>query len=134
VALLLIIGLLALVIPGLIVINLLGLVGPVIDIEDRPVFAALRRSAHLVRPRFWWVALLVILPLALASEIERFDPDPSSVRAVLEIIAVRGLAAGVAEAAIGLILVKLCYRLIELDRAAAAEQQPGQAAQQSREP
>ena len=47
VVLLVVIGLIALVIPGLILINLFAVVGPVVEIENRPVFAALRRSARL---------------------------------------------------------------------------------------
>jgi hypothetical protein len=121
VALLAVIGLIALVIPGLIAINLFAVVGPVIEIEDRRVIAALRRSAHLVRPHFWTVALLVTLPVAVASEIDNLAPHPSSVGAVLGILAVRGLGEALIEAAIGLISVKLCYRLIALDRARPAQ-------------
>jgi hypothetical protein len=125
VALLVVIGLIALVIPGLVAINLFAVVGPVIEIEDRPVIAALRRSAHLVRQHFWMVVLLVTLPVAVASEIDILAPHPSSVRAILAILAVWGLGEALIEAAIGLISVKLCYRLIELDRApAAAEREP----------
>jgi hypothetical protein len=52
VALIVVAGLIALVIPGLVAINLFAVVGPVIEIENRPVIAALRRSAHLVRQHF----------------------------------------------------------------------------------
>jgi hypothetical protein len=123
VGLLVVVGLVALVIPGLAAIVFFAVVGPVIEIENRPVIAALRRSAHLVRQHFWAVALLVVLPLAVATGI--FDlvaPHPDSLWAVLEILAIRGLAEALVEAAIGLILVELCYRLIALDRA----HEPGQ--------
>ena len=124
VALLAAIGLLVLVVPGLVVINLFALVGPVIETENRKVTAALRRSAQLTRRHFWTVALLVTLPVAVAGEIESATPEPVSVPAALETLAIRGLAEAVAEAAIGLVTVKLCYRLIVLDRArAAAEEQ-----------
>jgi hypothetical protein len=66
VGLLVVVGLIALVIPGLAAIVFFSVVGPVIEIENRPVIAALRRSAHLVRRHFWAVALLVVLPLAVA--------------------------------------------------------------------
>ena len=115
VVVLVVLGLIALVIPGLIVLTLLAIVGPVIEIEDKPVLAALRRSAHLVRPRFWWVALLVTLPLAVVSEIESLAPEPHSVRAALETIAIRGFGTGVLEAVITLVLVELAYQLIALD-------------------
>jgi hypothetical protein len=123
VGLLVVVGLIALVIPGLAAIVFFAVVGPVIEIENRPVIAALRRSAHLVRRHFWPVVLLVLLPLAVATGIfDSVAPHPDSLWAVLEILAIRGLAEALVEAAIGLILVELCYRLIALDRV----QEPGQ--------
>jgi hypothetical protein len=108
-------GLLALVIPGLVVFNLFAVVGPVIEIEHRSAFGGLRRSAHLVRHRFWPVALLATLPVILVGEIESSLPDPHGVPRILEVLAVRGIVIALIEAAIGLVLVMLCYRLIDLD-------------------
>jgi len=116
VVLLTLIGLLALVIPGLIIVNLLAVTGPVIEIEDRRVLSALRRSARLVRPHFWVVALLATLPLALSGEIEAFIPDPSGTGEIFEVLAIRGLGEAALEAAIGLILVELSFRLIASER------------------
>jgi hypothetical protein len=115
VALIVLLGAIALVIPGLVAANLLSVVGPVIEIEDRRVLSALRRSARLVRRRFWTVALLVLVPVMATSDLNTFAPEPLSVRSVMEILAVRGLAEGLAEAIIGLIVVTLCRRLIVLD-------------------
>jgi hypothetical protein len=115
-----IIGLLALIIPGLVLLNLFAVVGPVIEVERRAVFAALRRSAHLVRRHFWSVALLATLPVLVVGEIESRLPDPHGGSAILEVLAVRGVVMAFAEAAIGLILVKLCHRLIDLDAQAPA--------------
>jgi hypothetical protein len=127
VVLLVVAGLIALVIPGLVLANLLALAGPVIEIEDRPVRAALRRSARLVRPYFWPVALLAMVPLILVSQLEVAGPEPTGVPEILETLAIRGVAGGVVEAVIGLVLVQLCYRLIALDavRAQARETAPG---------
>jgi predicted secreted protein len=111
-----VLGLIALVIPGLIVITLLSIIGPVIEIEDKPVWAAVRRSAHLARQKFWWVLLLATLPLAVVSEIESYAPEPHSVGAALEAVAIRGLGTGLLEAVIGLVLVELAYQLIALDQ------------------
>ncbi len=116
VVLLVVLGLIALVIPGLIAITLFAIVGPVIEIEDKPVRAALRRSAHLVRPKFWWVLLLATVPLTLVSEVESLAPEPHGAGAALEALAIRGLGTAVLEAVIGLILVELCYQLIALDQ------------------
>ena len=123
VVLFVVIGAIALVIPGLVAMNLLAVTGPVIEIEDRRVLSALRRSSHLVRQRFWTVALLVTLPVILASGLESAGPEhPGSAGAILAALAVRGLGEAVVQAAIGLVVVELCYRLIALDRRAEAGQ------------
>jgi hypothetical protein len=111
-----VIGLVALVIPGLVAMTLLAVVGPVIEIEDRRVTAALRRSAHLVRGHFWTVALLATLPVIAASGINSILPDPDHAGQVLTALAIRVIAEALLEAAIGLTLVELSYRLIALDR------------------
>jgi hypothetical protein len=116
VTLIVVIGFVALIIPGLIAFTLLSVIGPVIEIEGRKVYAGLRRSVRLTRPRFWTVALLATLPVILASTMESFIPHPHDVPEILEVLAVRGIGEGLVEAVIGLILVELCYRLIALDR------------------
>jgi hypothetical protein len=124
VVLLVIIGTIALVIPGLVAVTLLAVTGPVIEIEDRKVLAALRRSARLVRHHFWSVVLLATVPVLVASEIESAAPEPAGLGEVLEVLAIRGLVEGLLEAAIGLILVELCYRLIDLDASSPASGGP----------
>lgn len=116
-----IIGVLLLIIPGGVAFTLLAIIGPVIEIEDRKVYAALRRSVRLTRQRFWTVALLATLPVFVASVIESVIPHPDDVPEILEVLAIRGIGEGLIEAAIGLILVELCYRLIALDRSREAE-------------
>ncbi|HUD38649.1 MAG TPA: hypothetical protein VMR14_17240 [Streptosporangiaceae bacterium] len=120
VSLIVIVGLLALVIPGLAALTFLAVVGPVIETERLKVRSALRRSAHLVRGHFWVVALLVTLPVALESELASVAPHLANWQAVLEVFAIRGIAEGIAEAAIGLVVVNLCFRLIALDRERSA--------------
>jgi hypothetical protein len=110
-----IIGVLLLIIPGAVAFTLLAVIGPVIEIEGRTVYAALRRSVRLTRQRFWTVVLLATLPVFLASVIESVIPHPHDVPEILEVLAIRGIGEGLIEAAIGLILVELCYRLIALD-------------------
>jgi hypothetical protein len=111
-------GLAALVIPGFIISNLLAVVGPLIEIEDQPVRAALRRSRRLVWPYFWPVALLITAPIIILTQLESAGPEPTGVPQILEALAIRGLADGLLEAAFGLVLTQLCYRLISLDAAA----------------
>jgi hypothetical protein len=94
-------GTIALVIPGLLVTNLLVVVGPVVEIEDRPVVAALRRSAHLVRQHFWAVALLATLPVSLADELPSAVPKSASVKTLLMALLIRGVLGALIEAALG---------------------------------
>lgn len=120
-----VIGVVALIIPGLVAFTLLAVIGPVIEIEGRKVYAALRRSVRLTRQRFWSVALLATLPVILASMVESFIPHPHDVAEILEVLAVQGIGEGLIEAAIGLILVELCFRLIALDRLTVADHRAG---------
>jgi hypothetical protein len=119
-AVLAVVGLVLLVIPGLIVFTLFAVVGPAIEIERRRPLSGLRRSAHLVRHHFWTVALLATLPqigLALA---ESVLPSPHGALHILEVIVIRGIVLAPFEAAFGLVLVALCYRLMDLDAASAS--------------
>ncbi len=121
VVLVVVVGLIALILPGLIALNLLAVVGPVIEIEHRRVFGALRRSAHLVRKHFWGVFLLATLPVLVASELPATVPNSANPGRILEFLVIHGVAEGLIEAALGLVLVELGYRLIELDRASPPE-------------
>jgi hypothetical protein len=112
-------GLVALIVPGLVAITLLGVVGPVIEIEHRSALAGLRRCVRLVRPHFWRVAAFATLPLLLTNGIVAFLPDPAGTADVLTTLVVRSVGEGILESAVGLLLVELCYRLIAADRAAA---------------
>lgn len=119
-SLVVLVGLVVLIVPGLVAFTFLALVGPVIEAENRPVLAALRRSAHLVRPHFWWVVLLATLPALLISLIPADLTESVSVPGVLAFLAIRGIGEGIAEAAAGLVLVELRYRLAEADSARSA--------------
>ena len=54
------IGLVFFFVPGVLVFVWLGLAAPVVEIEHRGIRAAFARSVHLVRGRFWLVALVLI--------------------------------------------------------------------------
>ena len=117
--LIVVIGLVALIIPGLIALTLLSVAGPVIELERQHAVAGLRRSAHLVRPHFWRVAALATLPLVVANGVVGILPDPSGPTDVVTTVIVRSIGEGIVESAVGLLLVQLCYRLIAADHAAA---------------
>lgn len=118
-------GVLLLVIPGLIALTLLAITGPVIEIEDRKVAAALRRSAQLIRSAYWRCFLLAGLPLMLVNELEAVLPEPHAGGEIAEVLAIKGIVEGAVEAAISLVLVALTFRLIGMEKtagqAAAAE-------------
>ena len=111
-ALIVVLGFVLLIIPGLIALNLLVVVGPVIEIEDRRAWAGLRRSAQLVRPHFWKVALLGTLPVLVASGLESVLPDPEGRAGIVIALIARSIVEGILEALVGLLLVELTYRLI----------------------
>jgi hypothetical protein len=54
-------------VPGLLAFVFLGLAGPIVEIEKRGVFAAFKRSFHLVRRHFWLV-LLVLGPVEIVGD------------------------------------------------------------------
>ena len=120
VTLIVLIGLVALIIPGLIAITLLSVAGPVIELERQHAVAGLRRCVHLVRPHFWRVAAFGTVPLLVANGVIAILPDPSGPTDVVTTLIVRSIGEGVVEAAVGLVLVELCFRLIAADHAAAA--------------
>lgn len=62
------IGGIAFFIPGILIFVWFGLAGPVVELEGRPVFAALRRSAALVRHNFWLV-FLVLAPVEFLGDV-----------------------------------------------------------------
>jgi hypothetical protein len=61
------IGLVAFVIPGILVFVWLGLTAPVVEIEHRGIRAAFKRSVRLVRGKFWLVAA-VLIPIEIAGD------------------------------------------------------------------
>jgi hypothetical protein len=61
------VGFVALVVPGILAFVYLSPAAPVVEIEHHGVRAALARSARLVRGRFWYV-LAALVPIEIASD------------------------------------------------------------------
>ena len=61
------VGFVLLVVPGVIAFVFLGLAGPIVEIEKRGVFTAFRRSFDLVRRHFWLV-LMVLGPVEILGD------------------------------------------------------------------
>jgi len=118
-AVLVAIGLVLLVIPGLILFTYFAVVAPAIEVEHRKPVSGLRRSVHLVRPHLWAAALLVTLPEAALALAESVLPSPHGALHIFEVILIRGIVLAPFEAAFGLVVVALFYRLKVLDTAAA---------------
>ncbi|MGH9207326.1 MAG: hypothetical protein ACRD1G_12320 [Acidimicrobiales bacterium] len=110
-----VLGTLALVVPGLVIFTQHALAGPIVNIEGGSAVSALRRSARLVRSRFWLVVVLVAIPLWVAGAIGDAVKDaahglPSAAAFVVSFVALVVLAPGP-----GLVQVELAYRLIEIE-------------------
>lgn len=108
-------GLLLLVVPGLAALTFLAVTGPVIEIEHRRVLAAVRRSVQLTSHRLWPTLLLATIPLAAVAELEAIAPDPGRAGQIAEFLIIRGLAEGIAEACLAIILCELCFQLIDAE-------------------
>jgi hypothetical protein len=113
-------GLLLLLVPGIIAMTLLAIVGPVINIERRGLIASLRRSVELVRPHFWQaflcVTVLVFIEDAVSQVIESLFFDQT---AWLQVAAAEALLAASFGALVGLVEVALAYALLDHDAASA---------------
>jgi hypothetical protein len=120
-----IIGLVLLVLPGLAALTYLAVVGPVIEIEHRQVLSALRRSVHLVRQHVWLVVLLGTVPLSLAAEVEAVAPEPDRAGEIAEFLLIRGVVMGLVEACLALLLVEVCFQLMDSDRGNGTAKLPG---------
>jgi hypothetical protein len=62
-----VIGTLALVVPGLVATALFSIHGPVMEIEDRSVLDTFGRSYRLARPNFWPVVMTTLVALLVES-------------------------------------------------------------------
>jgi hypothetical protein len=114
-------GLFALIVPGVVVFTLLCLSGPIINIERESALRAIRRSARLVRGRFGLTLILVTVPFWIADWIGTSVQDAVHGEPLWIDIGVRLLVTIVVAIGTGLVQVELAYRLIEADR---EEQRP----------
>jgi hypothetical protein len=112
---LVLLGLFAFFVPGAILFTLLCLSGPIVNIENRPAVSALRRSAQLVRERFWLTVLLVTAPFFIADWVATSVQDAAH---SLPLVADFGVHATVATGiaiVTSLMQVELAHRLVEAD-------------------
>jgi hypothetical protein len=62
-----VVGLTALIVPGVLVFVFLGLAGPVVELEERTVRGAFHRSWEIVRGNFWFV-FWILAPIEVAGD------------------------------------------------------------------
>ena len=106
-----VVGATFLVIPGLVALTLFGIVGPLIVSERLGVFAALRRSVHLVRRHLWVAFAAIALPFLAEQLIEdgMLTIWPSNIWESALVSIALTLIVGVA---VALVEVVLAYELI----------------------
>jgi hypothetical protein len=63
------------------------------------------------------VALLGTLPLLVVAEVEAVAPEPDRAGEIAEFLLIRGVAEGIVEACLAVILCELCFQLIDADTA-----------------
>jgi hypothetical protein len=114
-------GYLALIVPGIVLFTLLCLTAPIVNIEGQSAVRAMRRSAQLVRGRFWLTLILVTVPFSIADWTGTAVQDAVHGEPLWIDLGVRLLVTVVVAIGTGLVQVELAYRLIEAD---AEEKRP----------
>jgi hypothetical protein len=105
------IGAAAFLIPGLIVFTLFAITGPVVNIEHVGAIRGMKRSAHLVRPHFWLVFLLVSLPIGLEHQAIHWADELVLHHALAEVFMVQGIVGMIVGSFVGLVEVNVAYSL-----------------------
>jgi hypothetical protein len=73
--LILAVGFVALVIPGILLLVYLSLAGPVVELEKHSVLGGFKRSFHIVRGHFWMVAAVVVPIETVGDALNEFIVD-----------------------------------------------------------
>ncbi|HEY7439234.1 MAG TPA: hypothetical protein VIC35_07540 [Acidimicrobiia bacterium] len=107
------VGTLLLIVPGVIAFTLFGIVGPMITMEDHGVVGAFKRSARLVRPHFWRVFFMISVPLLLEQQIVHYATGETHGMALWLRFVVHGLVGALVGSMVGLVEVHLAVRLAE---------------------
>ena len=111
-ALMVLVGTIFFIVPGLILFTLTAIAGPVVVIEDRGVFSAIKRSMTLTRHRFWRMTIVVSIPIIVEGAVLDWAARVAGHGIMAEIL-IHGLAAGFALAFVMLLEVHAAQWLIE---------------------
>jgi hypothetical protein len=117
VALIVVLGYLVLVVPGLILMTLLAIVGPLVNIERHTVREAMRHSVRLVRPRFWLAFFGVTVPLTFEHALGHALNEMAWADSIAAGLITNALLALLVGALVGIVEVTLAHELISRDRA-----------------
>ncbi len=106
---------LLLVIPGLIVVTLFALAGPLVVIERRGPLTALRRSSEMVRGCFWRVAVLITVPTMIEETLDELLRSGGHEDVLLVVVAdiVLGIFVG---SVVGVTAAVLTRSLLDIER------------------
>jgi hypothetical protein len=111
-----VVGFILLVIPGFIAITLMCIVGPVVMIEKRRPFSAVRRSAQLVWPCFWLTFVAVTVPILGESMLTDLVESAEWAHGFLRHLTVGVVIEAPIAIFVSLVEVTLAYHLMERDR------------------
>jgi hypothetical protein len=101
----------ALLVPGIVFFTFYSLVGPAVVMEDRKVFSAFRRSARLVRGKFWLTFLLVTLPILVEENLVHGLVEAVDSLGLLAVFVVNALAGAAVGSIVAVVEVTLAHRL-----------------------
>lgn len=111
------VGTLLLVIPGVIAYTLFAITGPLINVEGRGPISGMRRSAQLVRHHFWFVLLLVVVPLELEHAVVHASSHFFIHDALVVVFALNAVTGMIVGSFVGLVVVNVAFALVRDDRA-----------------
>jgi hypothetical protein len=123
-----VVGLVLLLVPGVVFFVWSSVAAPVIKIEDRKVFAAIKRSRRLVRGSFWTVLILLgglyLASNTLTSMAQDFAGSVIGHRFLSHWVAAEALGV-IVEPVVAVATVVIALELIELHPAAPGALEPG---------
>ncbi|HWC37661.1 MAG TPA: hypothetical protein VG476_03980 [Acidimicrobiales bacterium] len=110
-----ILGLFVLIVPGVVLFTLLCLSGPILNIEGLSAVRALRRSAQLVRRRFWLTFVMVTVPFFVADWVTTSVQDAAHGLPLAADFVIHAVVATAIAIVTGLVQVELAHSFIEAD-------------------
>jgi hypothetical protein len=102
-------------VPAMVALSFFAIAGPIVNSEGQPVFAALRRSAKLVRHAFWVTTVLITVPLVAEAWIAWAVEDALHGQSQALVICVEVVIVMILTPIIGVVEVTLAHELMRRD-------------------